>query len=83
MAQAFMRQSRKTPMSPRVTTCEKLDSRSSVLTCRDRQSMGCTGRVIRPVGVRAFSPVSDQPGQTLTSVRLTPGDGAPGLSGRD
>jgi hypothetical protein len=46
MAQAFMRQSRKTPMGPPVTTREKLDSRSSVPTCRDRQSMGCTGRVI-------------------------------------
>jgi hypothetical protein len=60
MVQAFMRQSRKTPMSPRVTTRETLDSRSSVPTCRDRQSMGCTGRVIRPVGARAFSPVSDR-----------------------
>ncbi len=46
MAHAFMRQSRKTAMGPRVTTHEKLDRRSSVPTCRDRQRMGCTGRVI-------------------------------------
>jgi hypothetical protein len=60
MAHAFMRQSRKTPMGPRVTTREKLDRRSSVLMCTDRQRMGCTGRVMRPVGARAFAPVSDR-----------------------
>jgi hypothetical protein len=60
MAHAFMRQSRKIPVGPRVTTREKLESRSSVPTCYDRQSMGCTGRPIRPVGARAFSPVSDR-----------------------
>jgi hypothetical protein len=60
MAYAFMRQSRKTPLGPRVTTRETLDRRSSVLTCRDRQRMGCPGRVMRPVGARAFSPVSDR-----------------------
>jgi hypothetical protein len=71
-------------MGPRVTTREKLDRRSSAPTCRDRQRMGCTGRVIRLVGRGRFRQSrTDEPGQTLTRVRPTRSDGAPGLSGCD
>ena len=55
MAHAFLCQSREAPIGPRVTTSQKLDSRSSVSTCRDRQRMGCTGRVIQ-----GLAPLSDE-----------------------
>jgi hypothetical protein len=60
MAHALMRQRQQTPRGPRVTTRETLDRRSSVPTGRERQRMGGTGRVMRPVGARALSPVSDR-----------------------
>jgi hypothetical protein len=85
MAQAFMRQGRKTPMGPRVTIREKLGSRSSVPTCRDRQRMGCTGRAIRPLGRgyrRQVGPVSPAR-KALTIGGLTDGDGAAGLPSLD
>jgi hypothetical protein len=75
-----MGQSRQTPIGPRVTILETLDRRSSAPTCRDRQRKGCTGRVMRPVGRGRLRPSrSDAPGPTRTSVRLTRGEGAPGL----
>jgi hypothetical protein len=80
MAYAFLYQSRKTPMGPRLTTRETLDGRSSVPTCPDRQRMGGTGRAVRPVGRgRVRQSRIDAPGQALTSVRPMYGDGAPGL----
>jgi hypothetical protein len=85
MAQAFRCQSRKTPMDPRVTTRETLDSRSSVSTCRDRGSAW-----VAPEGScdwwgrgRVRESRIDEPGQTLTRVRLMRGDGASGLSCHD
>jgi hypothetical protein len=84
MAHAFMCQRRQTPMRPRVTTRETMDRRSSVPTCCDRQRRVCTGRVMRPVGRGQYRQSRiDALSQTRTSVRLTPGDGAPGLSGCD
>jgi hypothetical protein len=85
MAQAFMRQSRKTPMDPP----RSLPARSWIAV---RQSpRAATGRAwVAPEGSfdrwgrgRFRQSRIDEPGQTLTSVRLTCGDGAPGLLGRD
>jgi hypothetical protein len=69
MAQALMRQSRKTPMDLRVTTRETLDRRASVPTCCDWQRRGCTGRVMRPVGRGRLRPSRiDAPSPTRTRV---------------
>ena len=84
MAHALMRQRRQTPIGLRVTTRETMDRRASVPTCCDRQRRGCTGRVMRPVGRGRLRPSRiDAPGPTRTRVRLTRGEGAPGLSGCD
>jgi hypothetical protein len=79
MAHALMRQRRQAPIGPWLTTRETLDSRASVPTCPDRQRMGCTGRVMRPVGGRVRRSRIDEPDHTLISARLTHDDDAPGL----
>jgi hypothetical protein len=84
MAHALTRPRRQTPIGLRLTTRKTLDRRALVPTCCDRQRRGGTGRVMRPVGRGRLRPSRiDVPGPTRTRVRLTRGEGAPGLSGCD